>query len=185
MKKRRYKMISIDKDEHLSKVNLELNDNIMSLKNIPNLKAVGGIKKTSELTRREFSPKSKRSIYLWFDLESYPINNLMEAIKANKSSIKSPSVLKKNSDNKNGVIKVMNKNSQKKVTIQLPTVKAPSSPLNTSSINPLNFSDFVSKSKPFARHDHENRKRILNSMINESEIEWIRDYIQASFRKQS
>ena len=100
-----------------------------------------------------------------------------------KDLSKSPSVLK-NYTNKDMMIKLMGMYSQKKPVFQLPEIKTSSNSPKAPLINPLTFSDFLSKNKPFKRQEHEKRKRILSTIINDSEIEWMRDHIQASFKNQ-
>ena len=54
---------------------------------------------------------------------------------------------------------------------------------STSTADPSLLTEFMSVKRPFSRIEHENRKKILTSMLSEKEIEWIRDKIQFSFKK--
>ena len=161
------------------------NRNVVNLmNNVPQLRIIWSNKQANNFVRNAISPEQKSRVYKWLIPQEYSTNKLMEDLTADtshkSSSIEEPSLIK-NCVNPDVMMRLMSMYTQKKPASHLPKIVAPSSP-STSSYS-LQFSEFLSETRPFSRQGHENRKKILNSLLSETEIEPIRNYKKSSHKK--
>ena len=181
------KLISIYKNVELSNSKLMLNGNAINLyKNIPQLKIICCKQQTNRFVRNAISPEPKDRVYLWLNPKECSMSRLMEDLQE-RNPIKSPSIQQplflKNCEDPDTMIRLMSMYTQKRLVSHLPDIKTSPSPSNFISPDSSFFSEFIWECRLYTKQEHENRKRILNSLITETEIEFIKDCIQTSLRK--
>ena len=180
------KVISIFKNMRLSKLKFMLNKNIANLKKIPHLKIIWNKRQANNFIRNAISPDPTNRVYLWLDPNKYSTIKRVDDMSKKPSkipSIEEPSFLK-NCEDPDLMMRLMSMYTQKKPVSQFPNIIHPSSPSTFLSPDSSFFSEFNWENRPFSRQEHENRKRILNSLVTENEMDIIRDHIHTSFRKQ-
>ena len=162
------------------------NGNTINLKNIPQLRIICSKQQASRFVRNAISPEPKDRMYLWLNPKEYSMSKLMEDL-PERNPIKSPSIQQplflKNCEDPDTMIRLMSMYTQKRPVSHLPDIKTSPSPSSFLSPDSSFFSEFIWEGRPYSKQEHENRKRILNSLITETEIELMKDCIQTSFRK--